>query len=99
MCVGVDRIHLFLGVALEHGVHEAAEHYQQLLLIDVAQPQRGPTSHYCVRLCYGLCVCVGQFHSQEGQVVSDVSADRVVHVTAEPAEVHSLDELASHLVG
>ena len=38
--------YLLLGCALEHGVHEAAEHDQQLLLVDVAQPQRGPTCMY-----------------------------------------------------
>jgi hypothetical protein len=43
-----------------------------------------------------LSIC-SKHYSQEGQVVSDVSAHRVVHVTAEPAEVHPLDELAGHL--
>ena len=38
--------YLLLCCALEHGVHEAAEHDQQLLLVDVAQPQRGPTCMY-----------------------------------------------------
>jgi len=38
---------LLLGGALEHGVHEAAEHDQQLLLIDVAQPQQRGSEQHC----------------------------------------------------
>ena len=47
--------YLLLGRALEHGVHEAAEHDQQLLLVDVAQPQRGPT--YIHTYIYWMYVC------------------------------------------
>ena len=37
---------LLLGGTLEHGVHETAEHNQQLLLVDVTQPQSRPVCMY-----------------------------------------------------
>ena len=35
---------------------------------------------------------------QKREVIEDVSANRVVHVTAESAKIYSLDELAGNLI-
>ena len=47
----VDPTYLLLCGTLEHGVHETAEHDQQLLLVDIAQPQCGSAELECMYVC------------------------------------------------
>ena len=94
---------LLLRCALEHGVHEAAEHDEQLLLVDVPQPQCRSGRHNTASTHERRYVCMeGKWPTilgglQERQIVSDVSAHCIIHLIVESSEVHILDELARHL--
>ena len=48
VCMRVDPTYLLLCGTLEHDVHETAEHDQQLLLVDIAQPQCGSAELECM---------------------------------------------------